>query len=98
MSEAHTKVPALGVRRRRILFRAWHRGMREMDLIFGRFADAHIASLTESELDALERLLEVADQDVFSWILGSAETPSVYDTPLLRKICASHSHVASIRI
>ena len=32
----------LDVRRRKILFRSWHRGIREMDLIMGQFADAHI--------------------------------------------------------
>ena len=46
-------------RRKRLLFRCWHRGTREMDLILGRFADAEIASLTEQELAQLERLIEV---------------------------------------
>jgi len=40
----------LDLRRRKLLFRSWHRGMREMDLIMGRFADARIAELNESEL------------------------------------------------
>ena len=49
----------LDERRRRLLFRAWHRGMREIDLIMGRFADAHIATLSDAELDEFERLLDV---------------------------------------
>ena len=96
MSGAQPKVPALGIRQRRILFRSWHRGMREMDLILGRFADAQIANLTESELCDYERLLEAPDRDVFSWLTGEAETPSSYDTPVFRKICAFHSHIAPI--
>ncbi len=49
----------LDVRRRKLLFRAWHRGTREMDLILGRFADAAIADLSEAEIDDFERLLDV---------------------------------------
>src|SRR4051794_15146948 len=54
----------LDPRRRRILFRAWHRGIREMDLILGRFADAAIDALSEPELDAFEQLIEVPDRDL----------------------------------
>jgi antitoxin CptB len=86
----------LSLRRRRILFRSWHRGMREMDLVLGRFADAEIASLGSSELDDYELLLEAQDGDVFRWITGEAEIPSLYDTPVLRKIRAFH-HAGPIR-
>ncbi|MGO7624007.1 succinate dehydrogenase assembly factor 2, partial [Rhizobium ruizarguesonis] len=40
----------LDPRRRRILFRCWHRGIRDMDLVFGQFADAEVARLSEAEL------------------------------------------------
>ena len=52
----------LDARRRRLLFRSWHRGIREMDLVLGRFADAHIGTLSEAELDEYERWLDVPDQ------------------------------------
>lgn len=87
---------SLDARRRRILFRSWHRGIREMDLVLGRFADAEIASLGSSELDDYECLLEAQDRDVFSWLTGDAETPSFYDTPVLRRIRAFHSHAGPI--
>ena len=61
----------LDVRRKRLLFRCWHRGTREMDLILGRFADAEIASLTEAELDELERLIEVPDPDLYAAMTGN---------------------------
>jgi antitoxin CptB len=96
MSGVQAKVPALDARQRRILFRSWHRGMREMDLILGRFIDAQIASLSESELDDFERLLEAPDADVFSWLTGAAAIPKPYDTPLFRKIRAFHSQIAPI--
>jgi antitoxin CptB len=83
---------SLDARQRRILFRSWHRGTREMDLVLGRFADAEIASLGSSELDDYERLLEAPDADVLRWLTGEAATPRLYDTPVLRKIRAFHSH------
>ena len=88
---------SLDARQRRILFRSWHRGMREMDLVLGRFADAEIGSLCDSELDDYELLLEARDHDVFSWLTGEAEIPSLYDTPVLRKIRAFHSHAGPIQ-
>ncbi|HEY8031098.1 MAG TPA: succinate dehydrogenase assembly factor 2 [Methylocella sp.] len=91
MPSQQTSDVSLETRRRRILFRSWHRGTREMDLILSRFADAEIAGLCESELDDYERLLEAPDRDVFSWVTGEAETPSLYDTTVLRKIRAFHS-------
>ena len=53
-------IDALVVRRRRIAFRAWHRGTREMDLIMGRYADAHVADFDDPALDRLEALMEEA--------------------------------------
>jgi antitoxin CptB len=81
----------LGVRRRRIVFRAWHRGTREMDLVLGRFADAHSATLSAAEIELFEALMEAPDTDSFRWITGSLPTPANYDTPLLHRIRAFHT-------
>ncbi|KAB0266168.1 MAG: hypothetical protein K0S56_2948 [Microvirga sp.] len=86
----------LDVRRKQILYRAWHRGMREMDLIMGRFADAEIGSLTEADLAEFERLIDAVDRDLFAWITGEAETPNDYDTPLFRRMKAFHTHTSPI--
>lgn len=85
----------LDTRRRRSLFRSWHRGMLEMDLIMGRFADAEIANLSETDLDDFETLLEAPDPDVLAWLTGEIETPSDYDTPVFRKIRAFHTLLGS---
>jgi antitoxin CptB len=76
----------LDLRRRRLHYRAWHRGMREMDLVFGRFADAELANLTSSELDEFEELMEAPDPDLFSWVLGQAPVPPEQDTALFRRV------------
>lgn len=76
----------LDVRRRKLLFRAWHRGMREMDLVMGRFADATVADLSNAELDAFERLMEVPDRDLLAWITGEEAVTTDHDTPLFRRL------------
>ncbi len=76
----------LDPRRRKILFRAWHRGMREMDLILGSFADDEIAHLSEDELDAFDSLMNENDQDLFKWILGEIPVPPEQDRPIFRRI------------
>jgi antitoxin CptB len=86
----------LDPRRRRILFRSWHRGLREMDLIMGRFADAAIDTLNDGELAEFERLIEVPDAELFGWISGEATTPVNYDSDLFRRLKAFHTHDAPI--
>jgi len=76
----------LDARRRRVLFRSWHRGIKEMDLIMGRFSDAHIAELSDAELDDYERLMELRDQEILSWIDGTAVVSPEYDTPVFRRL------------
>lgn len=56
----------LDPRRKRLLFRCWHRGTREMDLIFGRFVDAEISNLDDDELAELEGLLDLPDPDLYA--------------------------------
>jgi antitoxin CptB len=79
------------MRRRRLSFRVWHRGMREVDLLLGWFADAHLAELDEGELSAFEELLDVPDPEIMAWILGEAEIPPERDSGMLRRIIVFHS-------
>jgi antitoxin CptB len=80
----------LDERRRKALLRAWRRGMRETDLIMGRFADAHLATLSDAELADYERLLEVRDQELLGWITGEFAVPADYDTTLFRRLRDFH--------
>jgi antitoxin CptB len=65
----------LDERRKRLLFRCWHRGTREMDLILGRFADAGISTLSDAELTELEQLIEVPDPDLYASLTGDGPAP-----------------------
>jgi antitoxin CptB len=75
-------------RRKKLQFRAWRRGFREIDLILGGFADLKLAALDETAVDAFERLLDASDQDVYEWITGQAPAPAEHDTPTLALIRA----------
>ena len=75
-------------RRKRLLFRCWHRGTREMDLILGRFADAEIADLSDGDLAELERLIDVPDPDLYAALTGDKPLAPEYDGPLYDRIKA----------
>jgi antitoxin CptB len=77
---------SMEVRRRRLLFRSWHRGIRELDLVLGRFAEAVIAELTPDDLTAFERLIEVPDRELLAWVMGELEVPENYDSALFRRL------------
>jgi len=71
------------IRRKKLRFRAWHRGFREADLILGPFADARLAGFDADELDAFEALMEQPDHDLYGWIVGRAEPPAAFAGTLL---------------
>ena len=75
-------------RRKRLLFRCWHRGTREMDLILGRFADAEIAGLSDDELAQFEHLIEVPDPDLYAALTGDMRLPAEYQGMLFDRIKA----------
>src|SRR5947209_3981358 len=79
----------LDPRRRRILFRARRRGLREMDLALGAFADAHLPNLSEAELAEVEEWLDLPDPDMLAWLTGEAPLPARFDTPLFAKLAAA---------
>lgn len=81
----------LDERRRRLLYRSWHRGTREMDLIMGRFADAALGELTDTEVAELERLAEVPDPELYAWLTGARHVPDDYDLAVFRRLRDFHA-------
>ena len=67
------------IRLKRLRMRAWHRGMKEMDIILGGFVDAEAASLPDTDLDDLERLMDRQDQQLFLWVSGAIPAPADAD-------------------
>lgn len=74
-------------RRKRLRFRAWHRGTREMDMLLGGFADRHLDALDAAELARFEALLELGDPDLYAWVSGRERPPAAYDSDVLRLLC-----------
>ena len=78
----------LSMRRRRLRYRAWHRGTKEMDLVLGPFADAHLERFGTPELDRLEALMDEEDTDLLKWVMGQEAVPADADGDLLQTIIA----------
>jgi antitoxin CptB len=76
----------IAMRRRRLRYRAAHRGTRELDLILGPYADAHVEAAGEVELDRFEQLLEEADTDLQKWLLRQEPPPHEADRDLIDAI------------
>ena len=74
----------LYTRRKRLKFRSWHRGMREMDLLVGRFADRNLDVFSERQLDLFEALLHETDPDMYGWITDRQPIPQDLDHDVMR--------------
>ena len=77
-------------RRKRLLFRAQRRGFKEVDLIFGAYAQEQLWRLDVPGLDQFEALLAAPDQDVYAWLRGAMPVPAEYDNPVfagLKAVC-----------
>ena len=79
---------AIDIRRKRLLFRSWHRGTREADLILGSFAAANLGRFDEAALDEYEALLDFPDADLLDWISGRTAPPPEYDRVVTRLLIA----------
>jgi antitoxin CptB len=90
MTETTGADDGLAVRRRKLKFRSWHRGMREVDLIMGRFADAFVDIMAPDELDEYERLMELPDPDLLECVLADRPPPADLDCTMLRRLRAFH--------
>jgi len=79
----------IAMRRRRMRYRAWHRGTREMDLVLGPYADLHLEAMDTPALDRLETLMDEQDTDLLAWIMGQTVPPADVDVELLDRLRAS---------
>lgn len=75
-------------RRKKLQFRAWRRGFRELDLLMGSFADKHLGEYDSVGLDEFERLLEVPDWEIYAWLVGQEPVPESHKGPVLDQLIA----------
>ena len=76
----------MNARLRKLAFRANHRGMKELDLILGRFAEAHLGELSADELKQFEEILQVPDPQMYAWLMGMEDVPAERDTELMGRL------------
>lgn len=80
----------ISVRRKKLRYRAWHRGTREMDLVLGPYADAHTEAMDNGQLDRLEALMSEEDPPLLKWVMGQETPPDNVDRAFLGDVIADH--------
>lgn len=78
----------MDVRRKKLLYKAQHCGMKENDVLLGQFAAARLDGLTDRELTSFEALLEESDNDLYDWVIGKKNLPDHIDADLMAAIIA----------
>jgi len=79
----------IDARRRRLLFRATHRGTQETDRIVGGYVAARLAAFTDQELTELEAIMDLPDVDLADWLMGRLPIPPGPHAKTLRLMHAS---------
>ena len=80
------KEESIEVRRKRLKFRSWHRGIKEADILLGSFADEFLDQLSDTQLDDYENLLREPDSDLVAWITNERTQPDEYDHDLMKML------------
>ncbi len=78
----------ISIKRKQMVFRSWHRGTREVDLLLGRFADAHMPAFDAEQLELYDRFLNNSDPDIYNWITGQEPVPPAEDNKVVRLLMA----------
>lgn len=76
----------LSPERKKLLYRARYRGFKEADMVIGRFAEAHLGSMTDEQVETFRLLLEVPDQQLYAWVIGREDAPDNYKSDVLTMI------------
>lgn len=78
----------ISIMRKKLVFRSWHRGTREMDLLLGRFADAHLSQMSGEDLAAYDRFLANSDPDIYNWVSRAEPVPPAEDNAAVQLLLA----------
>ena len=83
-----TQPDEIETRRKRLLWRATHRGIKEMDLILGGFVVTNLDAFTVADIADLERIMDIPDQEMLAWATKQGDVPPEHASPLLTRILA----------
>jgi antitoxin CptB len=93
MTMEDDRLEDIETKRKRLVYRSWHRGTREMDLLMGSFADLHIGGFDPAQLAAYDEILHHSDPDLYNWITGMEPVPANWLNPVMELLIA-HSFPA----
>tara|TARA_B110000014_G_scaffold258921_1_gene245815 strand:- start:178 stop:441 length:264 start_codon:yes stop_codon:yes gene_type:complete len=65
--------------KKKIIYKASHRGSKEMDILLGNFINKYIELFNENELNIFDSILDCDDEDIYQWILGKKDIPTRYE-------------------
>jgi antitoxin CptB len=82
----------ISIIRKKLIFRSWHRGTREIDLLLGRFADAHVPDFSAEQATQYARFLDNSDPDIFNWVARSEPLPPSEDSTVVQMLLAFYPH------
>lgn len=80
-------------KRKRLVFRSWHRGTKEMDLLMGSFADRYVQGFSEDDLSEYDDILKCNDPDLYNWISGKEEAPANLSCGTVFQMLLKHQFV-----
>lgn len=78
----------ISIKRKKLIFRSWHRGTREIDLLLGRFADEILPNFDENQLDLYDRFLNNSDPDIYNWLTRVEPVPPSEDNQVTQLLMA----------
>jgi antitoxin CptB len=81
-----TRPTDIETRKKRLLWRASRRGVKEMDVLLGGFTQANLATLDETELRELEAIVELPDGELLGWIMGQSPVPAEHRSKTLEAL------------
>lgn len=82
---------------KKLIFRAWHRGTREMDLLIGTFTDKYVQQFNDEELSQFIQILERSDPDIYNWITGREAPPAELNNPIMEMMKAHQYNMKETR-
>lgn len=86
LEESQNMTEDITIRRKRLLHRSRYTGMKETDLMLGRFANKYLKSFSDEELNIYEILLKAGDPSIYAWAVGREEVPTEYATGVMKKL------------
>lgn len=85
----------LEIRRKRLRYRSWHRGTKELDLLIGGFAARHLDKFDEGELDQFEAIMDANEHEIYAWLTGKAEVPDEHNNDVMHQLL-NYSHADTL--